>query len=157
VVVTLTARQLNPDIRIVSRVTDVDHEAKIRKVGADAVVSPNQIGGLRIASELIRPTVVSFLDKMLRDEDLNLRIDEIQIPEGSPAVGAALNALGLEAMPHVLLLAIREANGGWTYNPLRSSKIKADTVLIFLGAPADSRTLCERLGGNMISTPLQEA
>ena len=89
VVITLSARQLNPTIRIVSRITDIDSEDKIRRVGADAVVSPTYIGGLRLASELIRPTVVNFLDVMLRDRDANLRIDEITIPESSPACGQA--------------------------------------------------------------------
>ena len=152
-VVTLTARQLNPNIRIVTRVTDVDGEGKLRKVGADAVVSPNFIGGLRMASELIRPTVVTFLDTMLRDRDLNLRIDEVRIPEGSPAVGQPLNALGLEKVPGALLLAVRDAAGDWHYNPPRRQPVTADMVLIFLGSPGDSRALCEQLGGVMISVP----
>ena len=83
VVITLSARQLNPKIRIVSRVTDIGAEDKIRRVGANAVVSPTYIGGLRLASELIRPTVVNFLDVMLRDRDANLRIDEITLPNSS--------------------------------------------------------------------------
>jgi voltage-gated potassium channel len=153
VVITLTARQLNPRVRIVSRVEDVDHETKIRKVGADAVVSPNFIGGLRLASELIRPTVVTFLDTMLRDQDLNLRIDEIEIPEGSAAVGQPLNALGLEKMPQILLLATRTSEREWSYNPPRSDVVRAGTTLIFLGSPVDSRVLCDQLGGVMISPP----
>lgn len=152
-VVTLTARQLNPHVRIVTRITDVEGEGKLRKVGADAVVSPNFIGGLRMASELIRPTVVTFLDTMLRDRDLNLRIDEIRVPEGSPALGLPLNGLGLEKVPGALLLAVRESDGTWHYNPLRSGKLTADSVLIFLGSPGDSRALCEQLGGVMISLP----
>jgi len=152
-VVTLTARQLNPSIRIVTRVTDVEVEPKLRKVGADAVVSPNFIGGLRMASELIRPTVVTFLDTMLRDRDLNLRVDEMRIPEGSPALGLPLNGLGLEKVPGALLLAIRDAGGQWAYNPPRSRTVAADMVLIFLGSPEDSRVLCEQLGGVMISQP----
>lgn len=152
-VVTLTARQLNPNIRIVTRVTDVGGEGKLRKVGADAVVSPNFIGGLRMASELIRPTVVTFLDTMLRDRDLNLRIDEIRIPEGSPAVGVPLNGLGLGKVPGALLLAIRDPDGTWHYNPPRSRPVAADIVLIFLGSPGDSRMLCEQLGGVMLSMP----
>jgi voltage-gated potassium channel len=153
VVITLTARQINPKIRIVSRVDDIDHETKIRKVGADAVVSPNFIGGLRMASELIRPTVVDFLDTMLRDREMNLRIDEIRIPDSSPAVGVQLKDMGFEKTPDVLLLAVRQVNGEWTYNPLRSDVVAADTVLIFLGTPEDSRALCDHLGGEMISPP----
>jgi voltage-gated potassium channel len=154
VVVTLTARQVNPKVRIVSQVEDVDHEDKIRKVGADAVVSPDFIGGLRMASELIRPTVVSFLDAMLRDRDLNLRVDEILIPQGAPAVGKQFRELGLDALPGVLLVAIRSTKGDWEYNPPRSGVVAPGMILIFMGSPQDSRRLCERLGGEMVATPL---
>ncbi len=61
-VITLTAKQLNPQIRVVSRCNDIRNTEKMRKAGADAVVSPSLIGGLRMASEIIRPAVVSFLD-----------------------------------------------------------------------------------------------
>ena len=153
-VITLTARQLNPDIRIVTRTVEVEGETRLRKVGADAVVSPNFIGGLRMASELIRPTVVTFLDTMLRSRDLNLRIDEVQIPEGSPAVGRPLNTLGLDKTPGALLLAERDAEGNWLYNPSRSRPVTPGVTLIFLGSPHDSRALCDQLGGVMISQPL---
>lgn len=152
-VVTLTARQLNPALRIVTRVVEVEGEAKLRKVGADAVVSPNFIGGLRMASELIRPTVVSFLDTMLRDRERNLRIDEIRIPEGSPSIGLPLNGLGLDRIPGALLLAEREADGSWRYNPPRNEKVTPGMTLIFLGSPGDARALCDHLGGEMISLP----
>ena len=145
VVITLTARQLNPHVRIVSRLQDVDQETKIRKVGADAVVSPQHIGGLRLASELIRPTVVTFLDKMLRDREKNLRIDEIAIASGTPAVGREIAELGLEEHPDLLLLAVRESDGSWEYNPPRTRRVEADTSLIFLGSPEDSRALRQRL------------
>jgi voltage-gated potassium channel len=105
VVVTLAARQVNPNVRIISQVEDVDHESKIKKVGADSVVSPDLIGGMRMASELIRPSVVSFLDTMLRDQDMNLRVEEIRIPEGSPAVGKQFKDLGLSGLPGILLVS----------------------------------------------------
>lgn len=147
VVITLTARQLNPRVRIVAQLQDVGQEAKIRKVGADAVVSPQHIGGLRLASELIRPTVVTFLDTMLRDRDTNLRVDEILVPAGAPPVGKQIRELGLEEHPGVLLLAVRSPDGSWEYNPSRTERIREDTALIFLGSPEDSRALRTRLGG----------
>jgi voltage-gated potassium channel len=152
-VITLTARQLNPNVRIVARVTDVEGVQKVRRVGADAVVSPNFIGGMRMASELIRPTVVTFLDSMLRDREANLRIDEVRIPPESSAVGQPLNGIGLDRVPHALLLAVRTADGVWQYNPPRSRPVDPDMTLIFLGSPDDSRALCEHLGGVMISLP----
>ena len=148
VVITLTGRQLNPRLRIVSRLSDVDTESKVRKVGANAVVSPQHIGGLRLASELIRPTVVTFLDKMLLDTDRSLRIDEVTIAEHSVSVGKAINELGLEHVPGVLLLAIRGMDGDWEYNPRRSTTVRAGTALIFLGSPDDSKLLRERLGAD---------
>lgn len=151
VVITLTARQLNPRVRIVARLQDVEQEEKIRKVGANGVVSPQHIGGLRLASELIRPTVVTFLDKMLRDRDLNLRIEEVLIPEGSSAAGKPITDLELSELPGILLLAIRTRDGAWEYNPPRSYEVKPGMVLIFLGSPDDSRALRERLGGELIS------
>lgn len=150
VVITLTGRQLNPHIRIVSRLSDVDTESKVRKVGANAVVSPQHIGGLRLASELIRPTVVTFLDKMLLDKDGSLRIDEVTIPEQSASEGKAINELGLEHVPGVLLLAVRDLDGDWEYNPRRNTTVRAGTALIFLGSPRDSKLLRERLGSDLI-------
>lgn len=147
VVITLTARQLNPEIRIVSRLEDVDQEGKIRKVGADAVVSPQHIGGLRLASELIRPTVVSFLDTMLRDRDRNLRIEEIFIPPGAPCVDKEIRELSLADHPGILLLALRDTDGSWEYNPRRSQRVRANTSLVFLGSPEDSGALRRTLGG----------
>lgn len=152
-VVTLTARQLNANVRIVARVTDVEGVQKVRRVGADAVVSPNFIGGMRMASELIRPTVVTFLDSMLRDREANLRIDEVRIPPESSSVGKPLNGIGLDRVPHALLLAVRTVDGTWQYNPPRSRAVEPDMTLIFLGSPDDSRVLCEHLGGVMISLP----
>jgi voltage-gated potassium channel len=151
VVITLTARQLNPKIRIVARLQDVSHEAKVRKVGANAVVSPQHIGGLRLASELIRPTVVTFLDRMLRDRDKNLRIEEVIVSEGAPAAGKAINALGLEDLPGILLLAVRADDGAWQYNPQRTQVVQPGEVLIFLGSPEDSKALRDRLGGQLLA------
>ena len=146
VVITLTARQLNPRIRIVAQLQDVQQSGKIRKVGANSVVSPYHIGGLRMASELIRPTVVDFLDTMLRDRDRNLRVEEVVIDEGAPAVGGRIRDLGLDDLPGVLLLAVRYRDGRWEYNPSRSSELLSGETLIFLGSPSDAVKLRERLG-----------
>ena len=155
-VVTLSARQLNPRVRIVARISEIAHEQKVRKVGADAVVSPNYIGGLRLASELIRPTVVSFLDVMLRDPDTKLRIDEIRIPDSSSAVGRPLGELELEKVEGALLLAVRTRTGEWSYNPPRTRTVEAGEVLIFLGSPWDLNALCDQLQGAMVARPVTE-
>jgi voltage-gated potassium channel len=136
-IVTLTARQLNPAIRIVSRVEDVGITSRVRNVGADAVVSPNFIGGLRMVSELVRPTVVTFLDEMLRDREKNLRIEEVAIGDASPLVGKTLGDFDLRAVSSALLLACRQGGKGWVYNPPPSLPIVPGLVLILMGSPAD--------------------
>ena len=137
--VTVTARALNPALRIVAKSIDLKAEAKLRRAGADSVVSPNTMGGLRMVSEMLRPEVTTFLDTMLRNKEQPLRIAEIAVPVGSPWVGRPVSDLGLGAR-RVLLLASREpgAQGGrFTYSPPEDSIVAGGSVLIVLGQPAD--------------------
>lgn len=78
--ITITARQLNPDIRIVARCHEIRNAAKMKKAGADVVISPDFTGGMRIASSMIRPHVVNFLDEMLRSEQ-KIRLEELRLEE----------------------------------------------------------------------------
>ncbi len=66
---------------------------KIRRAGADAVVALNYIGGLRMASEMIRPHVTTFLDMMLRYKDSPMRVEEIHIPPNSPFIGKSIDKI----------------------------------------------------------------
>ena len=152
-IVTLTARQMNPSIRIVSSVSDIHAEQKMRNAGADAVVTPSFIGGMRLASELIRPTVVSFLDVMLRDRDLNLRIEEIRIPEGAPVIGKTLSDLHIGERSGALLLACRLNEERWLYNPPSTQEVREGMTLILMGSPDDIRTLCREFGAETLSLP----
>jgi len=131
-VVSLTAKQLNPNLRVVARCNEIRNSQKMRKAGADAIVSPNSIGGLRMASEMVRPTVVSFLDTMLRDREKNLRIEELPVP-GSFA-GKSLSALNLKRHSNALLLAIKTGED-WVYNPSENYVIAPESTLVFMTTP----------------------
>ncbi|MBK6574660.1 MAG: NAD-binding protein [Sandaracinaceae bacterium] len=90
--VTISARALNKTARIVAKAVEASTERKLYRAGADSVVSPNYIGGMRLANEMIRPKTVEFLDRILQDRDGNqLRIEEIAIPEGSSIFGRTLS------------------------------------------------------------------
>lgn len=104
--VILTARGLNPKLRIVSRVVEPEDRVKLAKAGADAIVSTNFIGGLRMASEMIRPTVVSFLDKMLRASGDAVRVEEAKIPPGSKLIGCKLAEAGIYEKTSLVVIAI---------------------------------------------------
>lgn len=132
--VIFTARQLHAGLRIISRANDSESEAKLRLAGANAVVSPINIGGLRIASELIRPSVTTFLDLMLRSKDRVLRVDEIDIKEGSPFVGKTLDATGFLHEEGVSVVAMaHRAETDYIFNPPKSTHLTADSVLIVMG------------------------
>ena len=131
-VVSLTAKQINPKLRVVARCNDMKNSEKMKKAGADAVVSPNAIGGLRMASEMLRPTVVSFLDIMLRDTGINLRVEELPVPESF--VGRPISALNLKRFSHSLLLAVKTRED-WVYNPSESYVIDQKNTLVFMTTP----------------------
>jgi voltage-gated potassium channel len=131
-VVSLTAKQLNPNLRVVGRCNEIKNSQKMRKAGADAIVSPTSIGGLRMASEMVRPTVVSFLDTMLRDREKNLRIEALPVPRSF--AGKSLSALNLKRYPHVLLLAVKTGED-WVYKPSENYVIAPESTLVFMTTP----------------------
>jgi voltage-gated potassium channel len=138
-VITLTARQLNPAVRVVAQCNETKNTEKIRKAGADAVVSPGYISGMRMASEMVRPTVVTFLDKMLRGKDDSLRVEEVPVP---PAlVGKTLSSINWRSFPRTLLLAVKKGED-WVYNPSRQDYIlESDNRLIVMTTPEERREL----------------
>lgn len=144
--VILTAREMNPTLRIVSRLVEDDSLAKLRKAGADAVVSADQIGGLRMASEMIRPGVVSFLDAMLRDPDRALRVEEAEVIPGSPVIGKTLGELDLINRVGLAVIAKRQGTGReFEYHPRPSSILRAGDLLFVCGEQAQVEALREVL------------
>ena len=129
--VILCARELNPTIRIISRLTDEQSRSKFIRAGADVVVSENLIGGLRMASEMLRPHVVSFLDAMLRETGSVVRVEEIQIPAESPWIGKTLAEAQIRERVGVVIFGLREtASGRYLFNPNPSARLGAGDVLI---------------------------
>ena len=133
-VISLTAKTLNTGVKVVAACNDLKNMEKIKKAGADAVISPSYIGGLRIVSEMVRPTVVSFLDTMMRDKEINLRVEEISLSESF--VNKPIKALNLKKFPNILLLAIKRKEG-WIYNPDEDYLLKQDDILIIMTTPEE--------------------
>ncbi|MDD9943914.1 MAG: potassium channel protein [Myxococcales bacterium] len=137
VFVSITARALNPDLKIVAKVTEDSADMKMRRAGANTTVSPSSIGGLRIASELVRPSVVRFLDTMLRDRESALRVEELPVPTSSHLVGSRLGSARMRDESNVLVLAVRGADGEYTYNPGADFVIEQGATLIVLCQVSD--------------------
>lgn len=140
-VITVVARQKNPKVRIIARCTDVKFAERMQKAGANSTVSPNQIGGLRMASELLRPHVVGFLDLMLKEKSSTLRIEEIDVNEGSPWAGHALSTINLRGTYNLLALAVKTTGDQhmprfWV-NPPDEVQIVQGMVIIVMGNVSD--------------------
>jgi voltage-gated potassium channel len=135
--ITMTARMLNKQIRIISRMVDQSLEPKLRKAGANQVVSPNFIGGLRIASVMLRPTVVNFLDSMLRSSQGNLRIHQLTITENSDIEGKKLSNSGLKDKFNILVLGAKHDTEEIEFNPSPAQVLEKGMTLIIMGAVDD--------------------
>jgi len=137
-VISLTAKELNPRLRVVARCKEIKNIEKLKKAGADSIVKTAFISGLRMASEMIRPTVVTFLDTMLRDKGKNLRIEEV--PVSHLYVGKSLSELNLKKYSVVLLLAVKTKDD-YIYNPSDDYIIVPDTTLIIMTTPEGRQEL----------------
>jgi len=132
--VTMTARMLNNDLRIISRMTNQHLEPKLIKAGADGVVCPNAIGALRMASEMIRPTAVDFLDRMLRSSQGNLRIHELTVSENSKFNQKEIRACGLKQRYGLLVLGSKGGDREIEFNPPPEQVLTAGMTLIVMGS-----------------------
>ncbi len=144
--VTISAKALNDKVRVVSRAVEASTEKKLRRAGADSVVSPNTIGGMRLVSEMIRPSVVQFLDVMLKDSRRHVRIESALVPAGSPMVGKALRDSGIREQTDLLIIALAEPDGTYVYNPAASQVITAGQTLVVMGETDELGKLKTMLG-----------
>lgn len=144
--VSLTARDLNPNIRIVTKAIDIKSHKKMEKAGADAVISPSFIGGMRMVSEMIRPAVVSFLDIMLRDRKEVLRFEEVVIKKGTQLVGKNVREFKTLNKTEALLVAIKDGHTGeHRFNPSDETKIRENDILMIIGSPVILESLEKKL------------
>ena len=138
--VTMTARMMNKSLRIVAQVSDLKREPKLRMAGADSVVSPNNIGALRMASEMIRPAAVDFLDQMLRSAQDTLRIHECSILEGSSLKGKRLSETPLQKEGGLLILGLKQGDTT-TFNPTPDTLLTTGMTLVIMGNIEEIKTL----------------
>ncbi len=135
--VCLSARDLQPNLTIVARAFDEETMGKLYKGGADHVVSPNITGGTRMASVLLRPQVMSFLDVVTRGEGLSLLLEEVAVPDGSAMADCTLEEARIPQKTGLIVIAIRhsetESREPFLYNPGPEERIREGDVLIVLG------------------------
>lgn len=144
--VVLSARGLNPKLRIIARASEEGSEQKLMRAGADNVVSPYNIGGLRIAHSLLKPAVVDFIEFATRSENLELQMEEVRVKETSNIIGKTLYECGMGKELGVIIVAIKRESGEMEFNPTSTSMIEKGDTLIAMGEPRQLKSL-EKLVG----------
>ncbi len=135
--IAMSVKMLNPTVRVVVRLHDVRNTKKARHAGADEIVSPDFTGGMRIASAMVRPHAVNFMDQMLRSEG-GMRVEELVLPIDMAPV--ALGRLLPRSRAYMLMAAYKNEN--WTFNPPDDLQVGGGTTLVLMADP-DGRAFAE--------------
>ena len=129
--IVVPCRQLNPGLHIITRCRSGEFSSKLKLLGAD-VVMPNFIGGLRMASQMVRPKTVYYLDVMLRDKKNIVRIEDVTITEKSGIAGKEISSINFKEYGNLLLLAVMDAGANQIrYNPAGSYCLQSGDTMIF--------------------------
>jgi voltage-gated potassium channel len=131
--VTLTARQVNPALYIVARANHEENITRIEKAGADKVAMPNQIGGFHMATMLIRPNVVDFIDVLSNKASADLQVEEMVVVKGSKLVGSKLGHFLQASASGSTVLALNSLDGTSKVNPSGQEIIYAGDKMIMMG------------------------
>ena len=113
----------------------------MERVGADAIVSPDFTGGMRIVSSMVRPQAVSFLDEMLRSDD-NVRVEQMTVKAAAPA---SIETFAPPS-PEYIVLAVRTGGSETVFNPAPGSIVQAGDVIVVMATPAGRHALEARAG-----------
>ncbi len=138
-VICVAARNLNPKIRIVVMAKEPRFIPKLYSIGAEKVVSPSLIGGIRMANEMLRPDMMGLLDGLTHNEILELRMEEVKIPPNKAPF--AFGQLPLDTLENTVLIAIRKSNKRYVVKPKADFMIEDRDTLVILTSPAERQIL----------------
>jgi len=129
----LTVRLVNPSIFVLSKALDEEAEKKILQIGANRVVSPYKLSGLRIAQGLIRPTLVDFMDLIIRRKELSLYMEELVVKKDSKLVNRNLAECDIRRTANVIVVAVKKPGEDIVFNPSPDIKMGTGDILLVIG------------------------
>lgn len=150
--IVLSARSLNPDLLIVTRSIDPASESKMRRAGADRVISPYQIGGRQMANVVVRPFVAEFMDHVTLDTGLELWLEEVAIGENSPIAGKTVVETDMRRRTGVTLVALLRGEEQVMVTPDENTRFAPGDELIVLGTRKQLSDLEEMVNALGVST-----
>ncbi|MBW2020164.1 MAG: potassium channel protein [Deltaproteobacteria bacterium] len=144
VYVTLSARQLNPDLFIMARAGEEHSERKLLAAGANKVLCPYRMGAHRMAQTILRPTVTDFVELTLMDTSRNIQMEEMPVHPSSRLIDVALQDSGIRKDLDLIIVAVKKAAGDMLFNPSSQTKLGAGDTVIAIGEKKNLEKL-ERL------------
>ncbi len=141
--ITLTARGLNPKLKIIARASEEAAEKHLRTAGADSIISPYSFAGHRIAQQFLRPNVLNFLDLATLHPDVDLEIEEVHIGPRSRLAGLSIRDSRIHQDLGVIVLAIKREGKPMRFNPTADDRIEPNDFLIAIGESESMRRLEE--------------
>ncbi len=129
----LSAKLINPSLFILSKAMDEEGERKILQIGANKVVSPYKLSGLKIAQGLIRPTLVDFMDLIIRRKELSLYMEEFAVKKDSQIVNRNLRESDIRKTANVIVVAVKKPGEELVFNPSPDTKMETGDILLVLG------------------------
>jgi voltage-gated potassium channel len=137
----LSARVLNPGLFIIARIESEDAEPKLKRAGADRVISPYQLGAVQMAATALRPAVVDFMRLATSSERLDLAAEQVEIGAGASFIGKTLREANLRQMFGVIIVAIKRADGHMQFNPDPDDRLFEGDQLVALGNASQLKAL----------------
>jgi len=147
--IVLSARELNPDLKIISRASEDHSDTKLRRAGANNVIMPDKIGGQRMAKLVAQADIVEFIEGvMLQDHD-DVNLEEIDCQKLQSCVaGKSIGELGVRNKSGANIIGIKKGDGNYIYNPASDYFLQKDDKIFVIGSPEQIRVFVGLLSGN---------
>jgi voltage-gated potassium channel len=137
VYVVLTARELNPELEIIARAAEESAQSRLVRAGATRVISPYQIGGMRMVMGIVKPTVMDFLQVAMDHKKMDVDLAEVRVAENSAYSGKKLIDTDLRKELNLIIIAIKKSDGRMEFNPGPNTVIHDNDTLIAMGKARD--------------------
>jgi len=134
VYIVISARELNPQLKIIALSDDPRAYSKLKQAGANKVINPFEIGGIRLALTLVKPTVSQFMESVMGDGgDHNIQLDEILVTHSHPWKGKTIKEIPPRDESRINILGIKKANGEMIHFPPSGTTLEEGDTLVALG------------------------
>lgn len=148
VYVVLTARELNPKLQIIARAAEEHAEKKLLRAGANRVISPYRIGGMRMVMGILKPAVMNFIEVAIDHKQMDIELEEVRVAKNSVYSGKSLAETDIRKELNLIIIAIRKKDGKMVFNPGPNTFIEDEDTLISMGERQNLEIFHEKAGTN---------